>query len=70
MDPQAQPPVSFFAMATDKRNAEKAKVSRPIDQLNECRTAMQPSTRVRVHVLFTSKNYVRRRSYRQMITRE
>jgi Flp pilus assembly secretin CpaC len=68
MDPQAQPPVSFFAMATDKRNAEKAKVSRPIDQLNECSTAMQPSTRV--HVLFTSKNYVRRRSYRQMITRE
>jgi hypothetical protein len=48
MDPQAQPPVSFFAMATDKRNAEKAKVSRPIDQLNECRTALQLSTRVRV----------------------
>ena len=27
MDPQAQRPVSFFAMATDKRNAEKVKVS-------------------------------------------
>jgi hypothetical protein len=25
MDPQAQRPVSFFAMVTDKRKAEKAK---------------------------------------------
>jgi hypothetical protein len=28
MDPQAQPPVTFFAMVTDKRNGKKAKVSR------------------------------------------
>jgi hypothetical protein len=27
MDPQAQRPVSFFAMLTDKRKAEKAKVA-------------------------------------------
>lgn len=28
MDPQAQPPVTFFAMVTDKRNTEKVKVCR------------------------------------------
>jgi hypothetical protein len=28
MDPQAQPPVTFFAMVNDKRNVQKAKVCR------------------------------------------
>jgi hypothetical protein len=28
MDPQAQPPVTFFGMMTDKRKAQKAKVCR------------------------------------------
>jgi hypothetical protein len=48
MDPQAQPPVSFFAMATDKRNAEKAKVSRPIDQLNVQHCYATKYTRARI----------------------
>ena len=45
MDPQAQRPVSFFAMVTDKRSAQKAKVGASMTSLQTPRIPGERSPR-------------------------